>query len=104
MIEEIDYKFVFPANDDKSVHIKLIQGPYKDTIFKYGSVKFDEKDGDGYLLFDYNVIESTVMKPKKLEKDEHFKNIIGDLLVEMITTRLAEEVDETGTTDIEESD
>ena len=104
MIEEIDYKFVFPANDDKSVHIKLIQGPYKDTIFKYGSVKFDEKDGDGYLLFDYNVIESTVMKPKKLEKDEHFKNIIGDLLVEMITTRLAEEVDETGTTDTEESD
>ena len=104
MIENIDYKFVFPANDDKSVHIKLLQGPYKDTIYKYGQVKFDEKDGDGYLLFDYNVIESTVMKPKKLEKDEHFKNIIGDLLVEMITTRLAEEVDETGTTDIEESD
>ena len=104
MIEEIDYKFVFPANDDKSVHIKLLQGPYKDTIYKYGQVKFDEKDGDGYLLFDYDVIESTVMKPKKLEKDEDFKNVIGDLLVEMISTRLAEEVDETGTTDTEESD
>ena len=104
MIENIDYKFVFPANDDKTVHIKLLQGPYKDTIYKYGQVKFDEKDGDGYLLFDYDVIESTVMKPKKLEKDEDFKNVIGDLLVEMISTRLTEEVDETGTTDTEESD
>ena len=105
MIENIDYKFVFPANDDKTVHIALLQGPYKDTIFKYGQVKFDEKDGEGYLLFNYDVIESTVMKPKKLEKDEDFKNYIGNLLVEIMSGNLEQEfIDENGTTDTEESD
>ena len=32
MIEDVDYQYIYPANDDKGVHIKLLQGPYKDTI------------------------------------------------------------------------
>lgn len=105
MIEGIDYKYIYPAKDDQSVHIQLLTGPYTDTVFKYGKVRFEEKDGDGYLLFDYNVIKSTVSKPKKLEKNEDFKNTIGNMLVEIISTNLEQEfIDESGTTDTEESD
>jgi len=105
LTEGIDYKYIFPAKDDKSVHIKLLSGPYENTVFKYGKVKVEEKDNQAYLLFAYDVIESKVSKPKKLEKNEDFKNYIGNLLVEIISGNLQQEIiDENGTTDIEESD
>jgi hypothetical protein len=104
MIEGIDYCFIYPKEDDKSVHIRLIDGPYKDTVYKYGKVKFEEKNDEMYLLFGYDVIESPVDKPKKLEKDEAFKNYIGDLLVEIMGSNIEQElIDETGTNDSQES-
>ena len=105
MIEGVDYCFIYPKDDGSSVHIKLLEGPYKNTIFKYGKVKFEEKNEQMYLLFAYDVLESTVSKPKKMEKDETFKNYIGDLLVEIMSGNMEMDIiDETGTNDIKESD
>jgi hypothetical protein len=81
-----------------------LDGPYKDTTFKYGKVKFKEENDQVYLLFAYDVIESTIDKPRKLEKDENFKNYIGDLLVEIMGSNIEQEIiDEAGTSDIKES-
>jgi len=103
MIEGVDYCFIYPKNDGTSVHIRFLDGPYKDTIFKYGKVKFEEKNDQVYLLFAYDVLESPVDKPKKLEKDEKFKNYLGDLLVEIMGNNIEQEVaDETGTSDTKE--
>ena len=105
MIEGIDYCFIYPKDDGTLVHIKFLQGPYKDTVFKYGKVKFKEENEQIYLLFAYDVLESPVDKPKKLEKDESFKNYIGDLLVEIMSGDIETEIiDETGTDDIKEPD
>ena len=105
MVEGLDYCYIFPKEDEKSVHIRLLDGPYKDTIFKYGKVKFEEKNGQMYLLFAYDVLESTVDKPKKLEKDTTFKNYIGDLLVDIMSGNMEMEIiDETGTDDITQPD
>ena len=104
MIEGIDYCFIYPKDDQQSVHIRLLDGPYKDTIFKFGKVKFEEKNDQMYLLFGYDVLESKVDKPSKLEKDTDFKNYIGDLLVEIMGSNIEQEIiDETGTNDSEES-
>ena len=94
MIEGIDYCYIYPKDDTTSVHIKFLQGPYKDTIYKYGKVKFEEKNDQVYLLFAYDVLESTVDKPKVLEKDENFKNYIGDLLVEIMSGNIDQEIDD----------
>jgi len=105
MIEGTDYCFIYPKDDGTSVHIKLLTGPYKETVFKYGKVKFKEENDQVYLLFAYDVLESIVAKPKKLEKDDDFKNYIGDLLVELMSGNLEQDIiDETGTDDIKESD
>ena len=105
MTEGIDYCFIYPKDDASAVHIKLLDGPYKDTTFKYGKVKFEEKDGQMYLLFAYDVLESIVDKPKKLEKDTTFKNYIGDLLVEIMSGNMEMDIiDETGTDDITQPD
>jgi len=103
MIEGVDYCFIYPKNDETAVHIKFLDGPYKNTTFKYGKVKFKEEDQQVYLLFAYDVIESTVDKPRKLEKDTDFKNYIGNLLVEIMGSNIEQEIiDEAGTNDIEE--
>jgi hypothetical protein len=102
LIEGQDYCFIYPKDDGQSVHIKFLQGPYKDTMFKYGKVKFEERHTNVYLLFAYDVLESPVMKPKKLEKDETFKNYIGDLLVELMSSNIDQEIiDEAGTDNTE---
>ena len=103
MIEGIDYCFIYPKDDKAAVNIKFLEGPYKDTIFKYGKVKFKEENEQVYLLFAYDVLESPVKKSAKLEKDDDFKNYIGDLLVEIMSSNIEQEViDETGTDDIKE--
>jgi hypothetical protein len=105
MTEGIDYCFIYPKDDSTSVHIRLLDGKYKDTVFKYGKVKFKEENEQMYLLFAYDVIESVVDNPRKLEKDTDFKNYLGDLLVELMSNNIEQEiVDETGTNDIKESD
>jgi len=103
MTEGIDYCFIYPKNDGTAVHIKFLEGFYKDTVFKYGKVKFKEENDQVYLLFAYDVLESTIDKPQKLEKDEKFKNYIGDLLVEIMGSNIEQEIiDEAGTSDTEE--
>lgn len=103
MIEGIDYCYIYPKEDKETVHIKLLDGPYKDTLYKYGKVKFEPKGEQMYLLFAYDVLESTVSKPKKLEKDGDFKNYIGDLLVEIMSANMEQDIiDETGTDDSKE--
>jgi hypothetical protein len=105
MIEGVDYCFIFPKDEKETVHVKFLEGEYKDTVFKYGKVKVEEKDDNAYLIFAYDVIESTVKKPRKLEKDEEFKNYIGNLLVEIISGNLDQDlIDENRTVDLGESD
>ena len=92
MIEGVDYCYIYPKEDGELVHIKLLEGPYKDTIYKYGKVKFEEKGDQAHLIFAYDVLESPVDKPRKLEKNENFKNYIGDLLVEIMSSNIDQEV------------
>jgi hypothetical protein len=105
LIEGVDYCFIYPKEDGSAVHLKFLTGPYKDTVYKYGKVKFKEENDQVYLLFAYDVLESPVMKPKKLEKDNDFKNYIGDLLVQLMAGNLEQDIiDESGTDDSQESD
>jgi hypothetical protein len=91
LIEGTDYCFIYPKDDGQNVHLKFLTGQYKDDQV--------------YLLFAYDVLESTFMKPKKLEKDNDFKNYIGDLLVQLMSGNLEQDIiDETGTDDSQESD
>jgi hypothetical protein len=103
MVEGVDYCFIYPKEDEETVHIRLMEGPYKDTIYKYGRVGFEEKNEQVYLQFKFDVIESSIQK-KKLEKNNDFRNYIGDLLVEIMSSNIEQEIiDETGTIDSEES-
>ena len=100
MIENVDYMFVFPEDSNTDTHIKLLEGPYKDTIFKYGKVKFKEEPDGLHLLFAYDVIQSPVMKPKKLQKDKEFTQYLFELLLELMADSDEEIIDEPGTNNL----
>jgi len=105
MIEGIDYCFIYPKDDATITHIKLLSGRYKDVVFKYGKVKITEEVDGPHLHFAYDVLESPDIKSKKLMTDADFKQFAGDMLVELMTTNLDEDIiDETRTDDTEEPD
>ena len=104
-IDGTDYEYVVDEKDATSVHIKLLTGEYQDTVYKYGKVGIEEKDGNAYLQFNFDVISSPV---KKVAKSEDFRNYIGDLLMGIVTSKLDMEdeelYDENRTDDSEEPD
>ena len=101
--EGVDFNYVVPDDEKTTVGIKLLTGEYKDVVYQYGKVKFEEEDGgDIYLKFIYNVIESPYVG---LNENSAFKNYIGDILVSIISENVNKGmIDETGTDYFEEPD
>lgn len=103
--EGVDWNYVIPEEEGTTVSVKLLTGKYAGTVYQYGKVGFDEQsNGDIYLRFIYNINESTFDK-EKLEKDDEFKNYIGDVLVNIMQQNMDKGlIDEAGTDYSEESD
>lgn len=91
MLEAVDYEIIYPKKETESVQFKVLTGEYTGTIFRYGSVKIEEKNDGPHLQFSFYVLKSDVMKPSKLEKDENFKRYAGDFLVNYMTESIEDE-------------
>ena len=101
MIEDIDYIYLIPENDPEMVHIELLTGTYTGVVFKYDKVKFIEENEEMYLQFSYTVIQYGILT--NLESDLQFKNYIGDLLAEIMSKNMDQElVDESRISNTEE--
>ena len=85
-------KFVFVTRDgdeSKKTCVKLLEGPFKDTIFYYGKVGFAGKENtEGHmpLRFDYTITKN----PNDLDllDNQDFIDYIGDILVELLDEQL----------------
>jgi hypothetical protein len=103
--EDLDWSYSIPKDEGSTVHIRILKGEFKDVVYQYGKVGFDEQpDGSVYLKFVYNIVESPQPKAD-LEGDMKFKNHIGDILTTIISQNMGEGLnDEFGTDYSEESD
>ena len=85
-------KFVFVTRDgdeSKKTCVKLLEGPFKDTIFYYGKVVFAGKENaEGHmpLRFDYTITKN----PNDLDllDNPDFIDYIGDILIEIMEKQL----------------
>lgn len=104
LLEDIDWGYIIPKDEGTTVHIKILKGKFKDVVYQYGKVGFDEQeDGSVYLKFIYNIVESPTDKDD-LEKSMEFKNHIGDILSTIISKNIDKDMsDEVGTDYTEES-
>lgn len=87
LVEGYDYKFVIPEDDGIAVNVELLTGEYSGIVYRYGKVSFEENEesGEGYLVFEYDVIDSEI---PSLESNVNFKNYIGDVLASIITKNI----------------
>ena len=83
------YTFAQRPGDDYSC-IKIVEGKYKDVIYKYGKVQFannEQPDGNLPLQFQWTLLR----KPEELDLDidqPAFIKYIGDILVEILDEKI----------------
>jgi len=82
-------RYIFAQRDgDDFTCLKLVEGKYKDVIYKYDKVKFAPKaddKGEIPLKFTYDIF----LNPNKVDvEDIEFRNYIGDILVELVEEQL----------------
>ena len=71
--------------------IMITKGEYEGVIYQYGRVSVAEEeneDGTMPLSFDYNVIDQNGHDKDKLDNSPEFKNILGDILVDILDEQL----------------
>ncbi len=88
------YEFVLAPEGDQ-MHIKIVEGEYKDVIYRYGKVGFNPDEGDINtdederltMVFDYDIISLPMNLQDVDLKDEqfyNFENVLGDILIDII--------------------
>ena len=77
--------------EDKTLPIQLLTGPYKDVILRYTTVSIKEMENDqAKMLFDYDLLEMGDHTETSLRKDVKFIQHIGLVLNTMILETLEE--------------
>ena len=87
-ITENDYGFV--ENPESNFYgVRLKSGKWKDVIIIYGKVSIKESPETGFatLGFSYQIEDSGKFQPDQLEKNEDFKNHLGDILTHIIHSK-----------------
>ncbi len=77
-------------DDDGQSYVKIQTGRYAECIYKYGRLELPE-NVKGYLTlsFDYAIIQPSSNKKLDMHDyycDDLFRNTIGDILVDIITS------------------
>lgn len=83
------YTFVENMSSGDEWHIKINEGDYKDTVYKYGKIQIRELDDEAKLNFQFKVVDL----PEHLDEDELnndvvFLNQLGDILTHIIEDSL----------------
>lgn len=78
--------------EEKTLPIQLLTGPYKDVILRYTTVAIKEMEDDqAKMIFDYDLLEMGDHTETSLRKDVKFTHHIGLVLNTMILETLEEQ-------------
>ena len=80
-----EYKFV-EGKKTGVYAIQIDEGTYAGVVFTYGKVGIDERTNDCRLYFDYLVLD----KDEIVEDHDDFKEVIGDILVDVLENHAEE--------------
>lgn len=54
--EGLDYEFVPADGDDQAWQVRLLTGPFPETVIQYGNLRVDGKEES--IHFDFSIVES----------------------------------------------
>ena len=82
-----DYRVL---DDEGQSYVEIATGQYAGCIYKYGKLELPEEGEKNLILsFDYAIIQSSPnrgLRGVNLDDDLSFKETIGDILVDIITS------------------
>ena len=85
------YKFV-SRKEDNWASIVITAGRYSGIIYQYGKVSVKEPENAESpltLSFDYNIVDNYGISDSEIHDD--FRNLLGDILVDILDDQLEEE-------------
>ena len=87
-----NYTFV-SREGDTWANICILESKYRGIIYNYGKVSVPDEnyldaEGNLPLRFEYTIIETKDVEEEDLRKDPDFKNLLGDILVDILTEQL----------------
>jgi len=71
--------------------IRILDENYKNVAVSIGKVSIDDSSGgeEATLIYDYDVLEL----PEDIELDKDFDNLLGDVIVDILETKLENDPD-----------
>jgi hypothetical protein len=93
-MENLNYSFVDELNTDlnKNCPIKILEGKYKDIIFRYGKIGLTELDS-GDLKIDMEI--EVLVCPEGFDQQEpDFTNIVGNIFSHIVESGIDSKMDE----------
>lgn len=82
------YEVLFNTDND-TAPVRVLEGTFKDFVYKYGAIQvgeFDKDDSDVPLKYEYTLLEapeSYEVDDEEAEQDQ-FEQLIGDILYDII--------------------
>ena len=70
LVENKHYEIIPDKTDDKAWNVRVLSGPYTETVIKYGVVKFNGKKKDMTFNFDIVYTPDTELKVSNLRLQE----------------------------------
>ena len=72
-------------------NIRILEEKYKNVEVSIGKIKIDDSSDENKatLKYDYDVVDL----PEDIELDEDFENLLGDIIVDILESKLASDPD-----------
>ena len=83
----LDYELV-QNEENTSVHI--LKGKYAGVVYHYGFAQIKEEEDVARVHFDYTFIESPDIPFDELSEDKELHTIMGDILTEILWSKVEE--------------
>lgn len=92
------YKIIFDDEykDEDTAKIRILDGKYKDLVYHYNYVSFNEESVN--LQFEYDIDETPEgLEVDKLESEDRkeFEIVLGDILVDIVESKNENRTDNT---------
>ena len=76
MKENVDYEIIPDRADDQAWNVRVLRGPYTETVLKYGVVRFNEIPKN--MSFNFDIVYSPDTELKF--SDESLQDFAGEML------------------------
>jgi len=82
LVEDRHYQIIPDKGDDQAWNVRIMAGPYTETVLKYGVVKFNGKGKDKYMSFNFDIIYTpdTELKKENVELQEFAGNLLEQVM------------------------